>query len=154
MPLPIFSERLKDLMLIEGVSQHKLSSAANVQRKSVSNWLRGINYPRYDALIRVADYFHISTDYLIGINNTAESCFSRYPIEAIQPRLICKITNFLTENNRTKYSLAKEIDIEQSTMERWFSVGAMPEVSILIKLVKIMRESLDELLGRTPDTRL
>ena len=72
MPLPIFSERLKDLMLIEGVSQHKLSSAANVQRKSVSNWLRGINYPRYDALIRVADYFRISTDYLIGINNTAE----------------------------------------------------------------------------------
>ena len=72
MPLPIFSERLKDLMLIEGVSQHKLSSAANVQRKSVSNWLRGTNYPRYDALIRVADYFHISTDYLIGINNTAE----------------------------------------------------------------------------------
>ena len=71
MPLPIFSERLKDLMLIEGVSQHKLSSAANVQRKSVSNWLRGTNYPRYDALIRVADYFHISTDYLIGINNTA-----------------------------------------------------------------------------------
>ena len=72
MPLPIFSERLKDLMLIEGVSQHILSSAANVQRKSVFNWLRGINYPRYDALIRVADYFHISTDYLLGINNTAE----------------------------------------------------------------------------------
>ena len=93
MPLPIFSERLKDLMLIEGVSQHKLSSAANVQRKSVSNWLRGINYPRYDALIRVADYFHISTDYLIGINNTAESCFSRYPIEAIQPTLKLHRTN-------------------------------------------------------------
>lgn len=52
-----FSKRLNDLMTTENISRKKLCSKINVQRKSLYKWLNGINYPHYDALIRIADYF-------------------------------------------------------------------------------------------------
>ena len=62
MYLSVFSARLKDLMVSEGVSRHKLSAETGAQRKSIANWLDGLNFPRYDALINVADDFKVSTD--------------------------------------------------------------------------------------------
>ena len=149
MYLSVFSARLKDLMLSEGVSRHKLSAETGAQRKSIANWLDGLNFPRYDALINVADYFKVSTDYLVGLCDIMrEKVELRCPIAEVRPRLIAKLGAFMAEKGMTKYRLAKELNVEQSTLERWFKAGAMPEVLGLIRLTKLMGESLDSLLGR------
>ena len=48
----------------------------------------------------------------------------------------------------TKYALAKRLKMEQSTVERWFKKGAMPEIFVLIRISERMNKSLDYLLGR------
>lgn len=58
MSLPIFAYRLKELMLLNGLNNHKLSKEISVQRKSIINWLGGVNYPRYDAFIKLANYLN------------------------------------------------------------------------------------------------
>ena len=149
MYLSVFSARLKDLKVSEGVSRHKLTAETGVQRKSIANWLDGLNFPRYDALINVADYFKVSTDYLVGLCDIMrEKVELRCPIAEVRPRLIAKLGAFMAEKGMTKYRLAKELNVEQSTLERWFKTGAMPEVLGLIRLTKLMGESLDSLLGR------
>lgn len=149
MYLSVFSARLKDLMVSEGVSRHKLSAETGAQRKSIANWLDGLNFPRYDALINVADYFKVSTDYLVGLCDIMrEKVELRCSIAEVRPRLIAKLRAFMAEKGMTKYRLAKELNVEQSTLERWFKAGAMPEVLGLIRLTKLMGESLDSLLGR------
>lgn len=150
MSLSGFSERLKELMEMEGISRRALAIKTGLQRKSLLNWLNGINYPRYDALIKLADFFKVKTDYLlhIGNENEYEKCKTRCPIESVPVQFREKIKYYMEEEKITKYALAKKLNIGQTTLERWFSGNAMPETVTLIKLTAITGESLDYLLGR------
>ena len=78
MSIERFSERLNDLMRSERISRRALSLKTGLQRKSILNWLEGKYYPRYDALITLADFFRVSADYLAGISKIGRaSCRER-----------------------------------------------------------------------------
>ena len=47
-------------------SQETVAKALGVSRQSFGNWLAGRNQPDYDTLIAIADYYGVSTDYLLG----------------------------------------------------------------------------------------
>lgn len=64
-----FSKRLNYLMQTEKISQRYLSNQTGLQRKSILNWLNAKFYPRYDALITLADFFCQCTDYIVGISD-------------------------------------------------------------------------------------
>lgn len=150
MSLKNFSDRLKELMEIEGVSKRALATKAGVQRKSILNWVNGINYPRYDALIKLADFFKVKTDYLLHLecsdaNEIGKICCS---LENVPAQFREKLKYYMSEEKITKYALAKKLNIGQTTLERWLSEGAMPETATLIKLSAITGETLDFLLGR------
>ena len=150
MYLLIFADRLKELMQLNGLSNHKLAKEISVQRKSIINWLNGINYPRYDAFIRLANFFNVSTDYFVGISDDygKDNYYSRIPIDAVQPWLIKILKDYMESGVITKYALVKRLSMEQSTLERWLKKGAMPEVSVLIRIAEKTSKSLDYLLGR------
>ena len=77
MSLKDFSGRLKWLMELEGISRRALAVKANVQRRSLLNYLNAKNYPRYDALIRLSDFFEVKTDYLLALENCSDKTKSR-----------------------------------------------------------------------------
>ena len=143
MSLPIFAYRLKELMLLNGLNNHKLSKEISVQRKSIINWLGGVNYPRYDAFIKLANYLNVSTDYLVGLTDDCgeEKYFSKIPIASVQTWLIEKLNDYMVAEGITKYALAKRLKMEQSTVERWFKKGAMPEIFVLIRISERMNYS-------------
>ena len=58
--------RLKEIRLLYGMSQLKLSEIIGVSRSTVAMWESGSSLPDYETLIRLADYFDCSTDYLLG----------------------------------------------------------------------------------------
>ena len=150
MPLPIFSARLLDLMQFNNLSKHKLAADIGVQRKSIINWVEGRNYPRYDALIKLANHFKVGTDYLVGLtdNNTQYNHVNSYTKAQIQARLIEILNDFLNNKHLTKYAFSQMLGMEQSNVERWFKKRAMPEVSVLIRISEKTSLSLDYLLGR------
>jgi transcriptional regulator with XRE-family HTH domain len=62
-----FAERLKELRLQKGVSQRKLGETLGVVNQTVSFWETGSREPDLDMLVKIAKYFEVSTDYLVGI---------------------------------------------------------------------------------------
>ena len=64
--LEIFSSRLQQLMATENLSARKLHIETKISRKSIGSYLKGLWFPRYDILARLADYFEVSTDYMLG----------------------------------------------------------------------------------------
>lgn len=59
-------ENLRKLRLKKGVSQKKLAEYLNISQPSINKYEnRGIE-PDIDVLIKLADYFNTSVDYLIG----------------------------------------------------------------------------------------
>lgn len=57
--------RLKDLRTSRGVSQVKLAMDLNVNQNSISRYESGLREPDYNTLIKIADYFNVSIDYLL-----------------------------------------------------------------------------------------
>lgn len=49
------------------LSQEELAEKVYVTRQTVSNWETGLGYPTFDVLIRIAAYFGVTTDYLLGV---------------------------------------------------------------------------------------
>lgn len=137
-------------MQLEKVSQRSLSNQTGLQRKSIKNWLDAKFYPRYDALIKLSDFFYVSADYMIGKSNDASKIknFSKDNSVSIPLHLTSLLSDYLVETKLSKYMLAKKLKIGQSTLSRWFDGKSMPETAVLIRLADLMGESLDYLLGR------
>lgn len=61
-----FAERLFSLMQERGLSQVQLADALEIKKQSINNYLKGRSRPELDVLMRFADFFECSVDYLLG----------------------------------------------------------------------------------------
>ena len=61
-----FGERLKELRVEKGLSQRKFGELLGVCNQTVSFWESGSREPDMDTLVRISDFFDISTDFLLG----------------------------------------------------------------------------------------
>ena len=57
---------IKELRLEQGLSQAQLGKLIGVSQKAIDYWEREINEPKASYIIKLADYFNVSTDYLLG----------------------------------------------------------------------------------------
>ncbi len=62
----MLAKRLKELREAKGVSQEEVAAAVGLARLSVSNYERGTRTPDADILAKLAKFYAISSDYLIG----------------------------------------------------------------------------------------
>lgn len=69
----IFNERLKYLRQSKELNQVQLADKLGVKKQSISNWENDNIMPSVDMLERIADYFKVSTDYLLGRESKAKS---------------------------------------------------------------------------------
>lgn len=57
--------RLKEIRKQRGITQLKLAMDLNISQNTVSQYETGIREADYATLIRLADYFNVSLDYLL-----------------------------------------------------------------------------------------
>ncbi len=62
----ILNERLKKLRLQNGVTQKAIAEGIGVTSVSVQRFEYGTAKPKLDNVIKLADFFNVSTDYLLG----------------------------------------------------------------------------------------
>ena len=65
----VFAERLRDLRLEKGVGQNKLASNLGLSNASISYWANGKQEPTASAIVKLAVYFDVPTDYLLGVTD-------------------------------------------------------------------------------------
>ena len=61
--------RLKELRKAKGISQLKLAMDLNTNQNTISRYETGEREPGIAELIKIADYFHVSVDYLLERTN-------------------------------------------------------------------------------------
>ena len=62
-------QRLKDLREDRDYRQIDVANATGIDQKTLSNYETGKTKPDSDSLIRLADFFGVSIDYLVGRTN-------------------------------------------------------------------------------------
>jgi transcriptional regulator with XRE-family HTH domain len=68
----MLSTRLKELRATKQISQAELSNILGVTQQAVGKWERDKTTPDYETLKKIASFFNVTTDYLLG-NDTPTS---------------------------------------------------------------------------------
>lgn len=64
-----FSKKLKELRIEKELTQAQLAKLLLVDQRSISNWEKGTREPDFSTLVMIAEFFHVTTDYLLGLEN-------------------------------------------------------------------------------------
>ena len=64
--------RLKELRKQKHISQIKLAMDLSVSQNTISRYEQGEREAGYDMLVRIADYFNVSVDYLLERTDNPE----------------------------------------------------------------------------------
>lgn len=67
-----FNEHIRTLRINAGLSQRQLGEATGLSERGIQNYELGKRKPEFDALIKLADYFNVSIDYLVGRSDSPE----------------------------------------------------------------------------------
>lgn len=61
-----FAQRLKELREYYDMTQTEVAKSLNFSSAAISNYECGVREPGIEELILLADFFHVSLDYLVG----------------------------------------------------------------------------------------
>ena len=64
-----FAKRLEQLMKEQGITQVKLSQSIGYSQRAVSKWINGEAEPTATAIVLCANYFEVTSDYLLGLED-------------------------------------------------------------------------------------
>jgi transcriptional regulator with XRE-family HTH domain len=62
----MFRKKLKELREKKGISQAALAKELNVWQSTIGNWESGTREPNFEMSQRIADFFGVTIDYLLG----------------------------------------------------------------------------------------
>lgn len=61
--------KIFELRKENNLSQAELAKHIGVTQKAIDFWEKGINEPKASYIIKLAQFFNVSTDYLLGLEN-------------------------------------------------------------------------------------
>ncbi|MGN0369402.1 MAG: helix-turn-helix domain-containing protein [Butyrivibrio sp.] len=79
-------ERLKNLRIKNNLTQQQLAELIGLANSAISSYESGYRYPSYDVLIKYTHIFHVSSDYILGLDskNTVDvSDLSKPEVDAV-----------------------------------------------------------------------
>lgn len=63
--------RLKQLREAKHINQQKLAMELNVTQAAINKYEKGLSEPDIEMLKKIASFFHVSVDYLIGFSDVS-----------------------------------------------------------------------------------
>ena len=134
------------------LKQKDLISILNVKASTISGWETGKDTIPLKHLIKYANTYNLSLDYLFGISETNEEY---YPL-IIDLKLIGKNLRIIRkQNNKTQQDIAKIINTSPSGYAHYENGRNLISTTFLFNLSLIYKDfSFDKILGRTIKTTI
>lgn len=89
-----FCIKLKELRKQNKITQNDLALILNVKGATVNRYEKGVNEPAFDTLVSIANYFNVTTDYLLGVESTVKEVSPEFSAEQLQVvNLVKKLNN-------------------------------------------------------------
>jgi len=136
-----FAERLKALRRDKAVTQKSMAEYLGMREQAYQMYEYGKREPNHETTIKLADYFNVSLDYLVGRSANPE--VAGYTRTKFAERLeILRI-----KKDVTKRTIAKYLEIHERTYQMYENDKREPSQEDLIKLANYFNVSSDYLLG-------
>lgn len=141
--LKIVSERLKELIKDANLNKQQFAQNCGFSSSTASRYANGDGLPNFDAVVKIADFFNVSLDYLTGRKNVySTSTFKQCPP-------FDKWFAHLLETHRiTKYSIKKGAEINDERIYSWLNGKSKPSLTNLVRVADFLGFTLDYFVGR------
>ena len=147
MPISIkFQKRFNSIIEDSDYKRTELNKLIPLSLSTLSNALTYGIIPSTKTLIKIADFFDISIEYLLG--KTDNEVFYKTSINA---SFKSRFESLCIEKGVTRYKVAIDCLFDKSSISKWFSKNFIPELEILELLCDYFKVSIDYILGRTED---
>lgn len=138
-----FKDVFKELRLKKELKQGDIASILGIDRSTIGKWEQGINKPTIDVLLVVADYFDVTTDYLLGRPEKERILFQRNALD------LKMLETFSHLNDLGKREAIKRID-ELAEIPRYqnssrLAIAAHTDKTPDSKELDLMQQDIDEL---------
>lgn len=140
-----FGDKLKALRMQKGLSQQELAKTFNVANSTVGMWEQGRRIPDDKMLIKIAEYFNVSTDFLLGHIQIRfpKSCGSFTVVELIR--------SALNKKGVDEYDFCLKLKIPIDSLHKWRTGESYSFFDLLPQIAKYLNVSVTDLLGRETD---
>ena len=102
---------LKDLLELHSMTQKQLAEALDLSPSALGNYIQGTREPDYCTLIRIADYFCVTTDFLLSHSVKTETASQK---NSHQEELLLYIFRSLTDDQQEFYLEQGQIFLRQN----------------------------------------
>lgn len=93
----MFASRIKYLRQSKELNQVQLAEKLGVKKQSISNWENDNIMPSVEMVVKIADFFHVSTDYLLGRDAQGVDAVSMLDVTGLTPRQIKHIQQIVND---------------------------------------------------------
>ncbi|NPV52169.1 MAG: helix-turn-helix domain-containing protein [Firmicutes bacterium] len=154
-----FSERLKSLREEKGLLQRELAHQVNLSRVAITYYEQGKRFPDRDTLIKLAKFFNVSLDYLLGASD-----IKRQPDGILDTRdeildtreassdLGTRLRELRMARGLRQEDVAAVIGVTPEAIGMYENGKREPKGEILVALADFFSVPVDYLLGREKKT--
>ena len=139
-------ERLRDIREDHDLTQKEMADILNTKRPTYSLWELGINIMPLKYLVKFADYFDYSLDYVLGLTNNKNKDLNKKSLNLLD--IANNIKNLRTKNNLSQNDLANILGVTQACIVRYEKGIIEISTSNLYKLSKKFNVSMNYLCGK------
>lgn len=138
----VFLTNLQEMIKDRGLSFRAFSAEIGINRRTMNRWSFDRS-PSIESVVKIANYFNCSIDFLLERSDCPEINVSKNPSTFYERYTLLKERNRLSDRQ-----IAKICTIAPSTVSNWKN-GATPNFEITVKLCDIFYCSFDYLVGRS-----
>lgn len=95
--IPTFSSRLKELRQSKKLRQEQVAQLIGVNKSAISSYENDLRQPSFDILVRLANLYRVSTDYLLG--QTDIRSLDLTGLTAEEAAIICELVASMSKKN-------------------------------------------------------
>lgn len=112
---------IRELLDVHSMTQRQLAQSLDLSPSALGNYIQGTREPDYGTLIRIADFFRVTTDYLLShsVEEVGRENFHR-------EELLLTIFRSLTEDQQNFYLEQGQIFLRQNRKKQSSSSSRAP----------------------------
>lgn len=140
----------------KGLNQRELASHLGVSNGAIGMWETGKRQPDLETIKKMAIFFNVSTDYLLGVDSRGNLDYSNYQMDKSEFSLEfkCRLKEFLKEREISDDDFSQLTGFHPEEVDEYLWGNKIPSIENLIKIAGSLHISTDYLLGISDDYQI
>ena len=134
-------QRIRHLREDRDLTQARVAKMLDMSQTGYSKYETGENDIPTAVLIRLSEFYHVSTDYLLGLTDQLPG----------EPLFLARIRLLREEHDWAQQQVANRLHVHRRTYDAYEAGTTDVPVEILIALARLYNVSTDYLLGESND---